>query len=404
MPIIAVMKLLFSAVFIFLALNVFAAPLQSGYALAPRTTASAAEKDQAYINARLRVIEASRKYEGVPYRYGGMTASGLDCSGFIGLSFRDALGIALPRSASGLYSWVENITLDKAQPGDFLFFKTDRSGNITHVALYLGDKRFIHAASAGSRTGVIYSNLNETYWANTYAGAGRAFPEVTSGFNLGNNSAIVNSGGSSSGANNPGVNNPGGQGSDRQGTAGQSSSGQSNRPPASKEPAGESQLLVGVAFAPIWNGFIKGGDLVRGFTSQICLGADTYSLGTRMVFGLELRPEYDGGLGVFRLPITFSWGTSEKIRIFFGPVFSFGDASLSIDDEERNYSGGTSWLGTVGLTAAPFVLKTGRGEFSPYLELAWQSYFSDNSNFDLAADFSAGFRFSTGVRWLINIL
>jgi hypothetical protein len=158
-----------------------------------------------------------------------------------------------------------------------------------------------------------------------------------------------------------------------------------------------------VAFAPTWGGFLKDGDFVRGFASQIRIAADTYSLGTRMIFGLELRPEYDGALGVFRLPITLSWGPNDQIRVFAGPVFSFGEAALSTEDGTRRYSGGTSWLGTIGLTAAPFIYASEAGEFAPYLEIAWQSYFNQSGGSSLNADFSAGFRFSTGVRWTLQI-
>jgi probable lipoprotein NlpC len=375
-------KLIFSLLLIFITVNVFAAPLEGGYALAPKATASPEEKAKAYIDARQRVIEASKKYEGTPYRYSGMTARGLDCSGFICISFKDALGVALPRSASGLYSWAERTTLDNAQPGDFLFFKTDKSGNITHVALYLGERRFIHAASDGSKTGVIYSSLDEKYWANSYAGAGRAFPETPSNLKIDNTSMA---GSSSAGV------SKGGQG------------GTSKPAASSKTGSGKARLLAGIAFAPIWNGFINDGNLFRGFTSQLCISADTYPFGLRMIFGLELRPEYDWTLGVFRLPVTFSWGPNEKIKIFAGHVFSFGDASLSINGNRRYYSAGTGWLGVAGITAAPFTLKTSKGEIAPYVEAAWQSYFSDNADFNFAADFSASFRFSTGIRWLVNL-
>jgi len=385
MPIRLVVRVFLSIILIFSASFIYAAPLTSGYSLAPRTTASPEEKDKAYINARLKVIEASRVYLGTPYRYGGMTSAGLDCSGFINLSFRDALGVSLPRSASGLFSWTVRIPYDKAQPGDFLFFRTDTTGNITHVGLYLGERVFIHAASAGARTGVIYSSLDEHYWSNVFAGAGRAFPESTP-FSVDSNTSVASAGSGT-----------------RQGSPSAANSPSAASAPTANETGGNGRLLIGAAIAPIWNGFIKGGDLVRGFSSVFCLYADTYSIGPRMVFGFEIRPEYDGALGVFRLPITFSWGPNDQIRLFAGPVFSFGDASLSIEDDVRYYSGGTSWLGTIGFTAAPFNIKMANGDFSPYIETAWQSYFSENSKFDLAADFSAGFRFSTGVRWIVHV-
>jgi probable lipoprotein NlpC len=366
------MKYLFFSILLFLTSGLFAfAPLDGGFAHAPRGSVSQEERVEIYSDVRNKVINAAMKYENVPYRYGGMTPTGLDCSGLVCLSFKDAIDVNLPRSAAGLYSWAETIPIDIAQPGDLLFFKTDNTGRITHVAIYLGNGYFIHSASSGPQTGVIYSNLNERYWARSFAGAGRAFPE-TPGYQFvlaGGNSPVV-------------WNNtqPG-----RSGTA--SFSGSSTR------------FLYGAAFAPTWKGFYDEGSVVRGFTSQFRLGADTGFLKTRMLFGFELRPEYDGALGVFRLPFTLSWGLDDKYRIFAGPVISFGSASLYSGEGERFYSGGTSWLGTIGVTAAPFIIKTKNGEFAPYIETAWQSYFYDGQNRDLSADFTAHFRFSTGLRW-----
>jgi probable lipoprotein NlpC len=337
------------------------------------------------LEARYKVISAAAKYENTPYRYGGVTSSGLDCSGFIFLSFKDALGVSLPRSTSGIYSWTERISREQAQPGDLLFFKTDTTGRISHVALYLGDGRFIHAASTGQRTGVIYSSLDEQYWARAFAGAGRAFPASTSGFRP----VIAGDTGRSDGmvAETRESAIPG--------------SGRSGLPSGTS--SGSGRLLVGAAFAPTWIGFLKGDDLFRGFASQLRLTAETYSFGPKMVFGLEIRPEYDGALGVFRLPITLSWGPSDKFMIFAGPVLSFGDPSISTEDGSRRYSGGTSWLGAAGITATPFSMSTASGEFAPYFEAAWQYYFSENDSRNLSADISAGFRFSTGIRWTIQV-
>jgi len=372
------MRVIFPLLLVFFAANAFAAPpLAGGYALAPKAAASPEEKMRTYQDLREKVIETAKKYEGVPYRYGGLTTAGLDCSGFLNLVFKEAINVPLPRSASAMYSWVEKTTLDKTQPGDFLFFATDSTSKVTHVGLYLGDKQFIHAASSGPKTGVIYSSLDEKYWADAYVGAGRVFPEVASTFKVNNNSMAGNSG--------------------TYGKESKSGKGTSaNKTASSKRENNNGRLLVGVAFAPIFNGFFSEGDFFRGFTSQLSLCFDS-------IIGLELRQEYDNSLGVFRLPLTLSLGPNEKIRVFAGPVFSFGDASLSVNGKRRNYSAGSRWFGTAGITVSPFIFKTSAGNIAPYAEAAWQSYYSDNDDENIAADLFAYTRFSTGIRWMIKI-
>ena len=374
------MRLCFSACLIFSAALAFAvAPLEGKFNHAPGASASQEEKDRAYSEARSSVINAAAKYENTPYRYGGITSRGMDCSGLIYASFKDAVGVSLPRSASSLYSWVERIPFDKAQPGDLLFFKTDSSGKVTHVALYLGGRRFIHSASFGARTGVIYTTLDEGSWLRNFEGAGRAFPETPAGYQR--TSAGGKAGAASSGS------------------RGGSQSDITPEPAVSANNSAAWNILLGAAFASTWKGFVKEGGMFRGFTSQFRAGINTELMNRPMIFGFEFRPEYDGVLGVFRLPLTLSWGLNDKLRIFAGPVLSLGDASLSANDGERRYSGGTSLLGTIGVTAAPVIINTSGGNFAPYVEAAWQSYSSDNQSKNFSADFWAKFRFSTGLRW-----
>ncbi|MDR1869957.1 MAG: C40 family peptidase [Treponema sp.] len=368
--------------------GIFAAPLEGGFAYAPKFSASSEEKSRIFAEARTKVIETAARYENTPYLYGGATRSGLDCSGFIYVSFKDALGVSVPRTSTGLYTWTERIPSDQVQPGDLLFFKTDSTGKISHVGLYLGDGRFIHSTSAGPKTGVIYSNFDDRYWSRTFAGAGRAFPE-TSGFRPGIDAVTPADFRIAEAETSP--------------SAGR---GRSDLPPAKTDASSSSKnsrLLLGVAVAPTWAGFLKEQDLLRGVASQFRIAVDTYTFGMRMVFGLEIRPEYDGALGVFRIPITLSWGPNDKIAIFLGPVFSFGEPAITTEEGTRVYSGGTNWIGAAGLTAAPFIFKTDAGEFAPYLEAAWQYYVNEENTRNANADFSAGFRFSTGLRWSIQV-
>jgi probable lipoprotein NlpC len=362
----------FAALIFVGAASAYAVPLESGFSLAPGVYASQEEKMRAFEDARNRVIAAAAQYERTPYRYGGIDRSGLDCSGLVYVSFKDALGVSPPRSTTGLYTWAENIPFEKAQAGDLLFFKTDNSGRISHVAIYIGNNRFIHSASEGPQTGVIYSSFSEQYWASAYAGTGRALPEVRQGFNPVPANVAA--------ANNPAIS-------------------QTSARPAPQAPSGDGKTTISVGLAPTWGGFFEGADPVRGFASHIRIGRTAYLFGRDVNFGLELRPEYDAALGVFRIPLTVSFGKSDQFLVFAGPVLSIGDASLSTQSGERHYSGGTSWLGAVGITVAPLVFPTAAGDFAVYIEAAWQYYVNNSEELNLNADFSAGFRLSTGLRW-----
>jgi probable lipoprotein NlpC len=358
-------------------------PLEGAYAQAARDSASPERKAEAARETRLKVIAAAEKYAGAPYRYGGIDPEGMDCSGLVYLSFRDALSVSAPRTTTGLYAWVEKIPPETTvQPGDLVFFRTNNTGAISHVGLYLGDGRFIHSASEGPVTGVIYSALDEAYWRATYAGAGRALPAG------GPEPAVpaVPAAGTGSAAE----------------TADSRGGAAPVRPvPAKEETGEEGRLLLGFSAAPSWNGFLEDGNIIRGGAAQLWLGAETRSFKRPMLFGLELRPEWDGALGVFRMPVTLSWGFDERFRVFAGPAFSVGDAVLKTRGGDRRYTGGTSWIGAAGITGAPFSMKVPGGDLAVYGELAWQSYFSeDGAERNWNADFAAGLRFSTGLRYI----
>jgi probable lipoprotein NlpC len=392
-----------------------AAPLQGAYAQAAGDSASPEQKAQAAREARLKVIGAAGTYRGTPYRYAGIDRSGLDCSGLVYVSFRDALGVSTPRSTTGLYGWVEKISAGELQPGDLLFFKTDNSGQMSHVGIYTGEGRFIHSASAGPVTGVIVSAMDEKYWRRTYAAAGRALPAVSGSFDA--DPAAVGSGvptaGVAAGAASAAGGVPAAGAASAAGAGGVPTAGAAGGAPArsQREPApatgGAGQdassggrLLLGVAAAPSWNGFYADGDMLRGLAVHFALGAETRFLGKPVVFGLELRPEWDGGLGVFRMPVTFSWGPSNKLRFFIGPAFTIGNPALKTSGGERQYTGGTSWIGAAGISAAPLTVELPGGDLAVYGEFAWQSYFSAaGMERNWNADFAAGCRFSTGLRY-----
>lgn len=105
---------------------------------------------------------------GRPYRYGGATPEGFDCSGLVQYVYAQA-GIALPRTTREQYRAGRRIDLDEAEPGDLLFYRFGGGRKIDHVALYLGDGQALHAPARG-RT-VIVAGVAERYWMQRMAGA-----------------------------------------------------------------------------------------------------------------------------------------------------------------------------------------------------------------------------------------
>lgn len=117
------------------------------------------------------VVNAARLQIGSPYLYGGESPAGFDCSGLVQYAYRQA-GIEVPRSTEGQLRSVSRITLSSVRPGDVLFFKVSPP-KISHVGIYIGDDRFVHAPSSGKT--VSYGTLDNPYWKNHLAGAGRFY-------------------------------------------------------------------------------------------------------------------------------------------------------------------------------------------------------------------------------------
>lgn len=106
---------------------------------------------------------------GRPYRYGGATPDGFDCSGLVQYIFLQQ-GVSVPRTAREQHEAGETIDLDDAEPGDLLFYSFSRRG-IDHVALYLGDGQAVHAPATGRQ--VIVAPVGNRWWMDRYVDAVR---------------------------------------------------------------------------------------------------------------------------------------------------------------------------------------------------------------------------------------
>ncbi|HUN70470.1 MAG TPA: C40 family peptidase [Burkholderiales bacterium] len=113
---------------------------------------------------------------GLDYRYGGNSpVTGFDCSGLVAHVYREAWGIRLPHNTLAQSEAGIAVSLSELQPGDLLFYDTLKRP-YSHVGIYLGDGRFVHAPKSGARVRV--ESLQSAYWSQRFSGARRIEPSL----------------------------------------------------------------------------------------------------------------------------------------------------------------------------------------------------------------------------------
>lgn len=125
----------------------------------------------------VNIADYALGFVGTKYQYGGTTRRGMDCSGLINTSFRDAGQIALPRTTQGLSKHGKRVKNRNIAVGDLVFFKTNKNRKvINHAGIVVdarpGDIKFIHSSTS---RGVMVSGLSEAYWKGVYVEARRMF-------------------------------------------------------------------------------------------------------------------------------------------------------------------------------------------------------------------------------------
>lgn len=122
----------------------------------------------------LKLLKSAEKYFGTPYKYGGNTSDGFDCSGLVCKVF-DENNIKIPRRSEDQANLGKEVDIKNVKPGDLVFFATTGGYKVSHVGIvheimYLGEVKFIHASTS---KGVVISSLNENYWNKAFLFARR---------------------------------------------------------------------------------------------------------------------------------------------------------------------------------------------------------------------------------------
>ncbi len=155
------------------------------YAIAQEDTSATADPQASFVASSIDTAQETLNYAlslvGIKYKFGGKTPeTGMDCSGFVRHVFHQAADMLLPHNARAISMFGKKIAIADLQPGDLVFYNTMRHA-YSHVGIYLGDNRFVHASVTGR--GVEVVNMKERYWTKRFNGARRVLASPSlSGF------------------------------------------------------------------------------------------------------------------------------------------------------------------------------------------------------------------------------
>lgn len=121
---------------------------------------------------QVKMAKIIESYLGAPYKKGGSSKKGMDCSGFVMRVYKEYAGFNLPHNSKKLFKLVKKVDKQKLRYGDLIFF-SDYGFSPSHVGIYIGERKFVHSTKG---YGVIVSSLNEEHYRKSYMGARRVIP------------------------------------------------------------------------------------------------------------------------------------------------------------------------------------------------------------------------------------
>ena len=118
-----------------------------------------------------KIASLAQSQLGAPYRYGGASPNGFDCSGLVYYTHKQ-IGIPTPRTSHAQFNFAQPVKINLLESGDVIFFKINRQ-KISHVGIYVGNGQFIHAPTSGKMVSMNY--LNDPYWSSRIISGGRLY-------------------------------------------------------------------------------------------------------------------------------------------------------------------------------------------------------------------------------------
>ena len=318
--------------------------------------------------AREKFVAESKKYVGCPYVLGAVGPDSFDCSGLIYYVARESVGIQLPRTAKAIYSYCRIVPDKSREVGDLVFFKTNNTGNISHVGIYIGNGQFISAISDGENTGVIISSLNQTYWKAKYVGTGQ-FLKSGTGSEEKVEEAIA-----------------------------QDAKEKEKHPRQVHASRSGTDFTRNVIFDATSN---IGWSLIAPNSFMFRFRAVDLQLNARykkwfLEPGITVGTRINFSQDVFQIPILFTATMSEYVRVYAGPVISFSNAHLVTTDDTIKAS---VFPGTIGVTFSTpsFSIKEAKVQFVQDVSYSVFNQ-TDNAALNFLDSVSAGLIMFTGVR------
>ncbi|MGP1458600.1 MAG: C40 family peptidase [Treponema sp.] len=364
-------------------MNVFQVPLKTHALFAAlllclipaKTAAECPVPPEKAKTARETLIAEAQKHIGAPYAHGAVGPNKFDCSGFVFYVARQSVGCQLPRTSKAIYARATPIADEEREAGDFVFFKT--ASGISHVGIFIGNGKFISAASDGPKTGVIVSSLNENYWKRHYAGSGRFLPASNANGSADNSGRDIQN--------------------EEKLESNESRNEKTNEDGASQVRAGQiksARWSFDGELTADWSLFTRARFMpnFRGLTGS----AHAVYKGKILSPGAGVLLRWNYGVKAFQIPIVLSLSFGDFARAYAGPIFTVGTCREPDTDEPLRAS---IFPGIIGVTFNTPPLNKGAAQVALIQDVNYTVFNdSDNAALDPLRSLAAGLVFSTGVR------